>query len=97
MQQMTAALSLLCLLLVQVTVDFEVIDQAAFEKLFSKGAAVRKLAGNMKFTEGPVWVTEPGGGYLVFSDVPANEMKRWDATSGVRTFRAKWFGERQHA
>jgi gluconolactonase len=75
-------------LLVQAPVDFEVIDQAAFEKLFPKGAAVRKLAGDMKFTEGPVWIAEPGGGHLIFSDIPANEMKRWDANTGVRTFRA---------
>ena len=74
--------------LVQAPADFEVVDQAAFQKLFPKGAAVRKLAGDMKFIEGPVWVAEPGGGYLVFSDIPANELKRWDAKSGVRTFRA---------
>src|SRR5262245_23403082 len=74
--------------LLQATSDFEVVDQAAFQKLFPKGASVRKLAGDMKFIEGPVWIAEPGGGYLVFSDIPANELKRWDAKSGVRTFRA---------
>jgi gluconolactonase len=79
---------LLSVLLVQSTAGFEVIDQAAFDQLFPKDATVRKLAGGMRFTEGPSWIAEPGGGYLVFSDVPANEMKRWDATGGVRTFRA---------
>jgi gluconolactonase len=83
-----AMLLTLSALLVQAPADFEVVDQAAFEKLFPKGAAVRKLAGDMKFIEGPAWVAEPGGGYLVFSDIPANELKRWDAKSGVRTFRA---------
>lgn len=78
----------LAAVLVQAPADFEVVDQAAFQKLFPKGAAVRKLAGDMKFIEGPVWMAEPGGGYLVFSDIPANELKRWDAKSGVRTFRA---------
>jgi hypothetical protein len=29
------------------TADFEVVDPAAFQKLFPKGAAVRKLAGDM--------------------------------------------------
>ena len=83
-----AILLTLSAILIQAPADFEIVDQAAFQKLFPKGAAVRKLAGDMKFTEGPVWVAEPGGGYLVFSDIPANELKRWDAKSGVRTFRA---------
>ena len=83
-----AILLTLSAVLVQAPADFEVVDQAAFQKLFPKGAAVRKLAGDMKFIEGPVWVAEPGGGYFVFSDIPANELKRWDAKSGVRTFRA---------
>jgi gluconolactonase len=74
--------------LFQAPADFEVVDQAAFQKLFPKDAAVRKLGGDMKFIEGPVWVAEPGGGYLVFSDIPANELKRWDAKGGVRTFRS---------
>src|SRR5262245_65757531 len=78
----------LAAVLVQATADFEVVDQAAFQKLFPKGAAVRKVAGDMQFIEGPVWVAEPGGGYLVFSDIPANELKRWDTKGGVRTFRA---------
>jgi gluconolactonase len=87
---MTRHFSLLTLsaVLFQAPADFEVVDQAAFAKLFPKGAAVRKLAGDMKFIEGPVWVSEPGGGYLVFSDIPANELKRWDAKGGLRTFRA---------
>ena len=82
-----ALLLALSALLAQAPSDFEVVDQAAFQKLFPKGAAVRKIAGDMQFIEGPVWVAEPGGGYLVFSDIPANELKRWDA-KGVRTFRA---------
>ena len=49
-------------------------------------ASVQKLAGGFGFVEGPVWI---GGenGYLVFSDIPANELKRWDAKRGVETFR----------
>ncbi len=83
-----ALLLTLAAVLLQAPADFEIVDQAAFQKLFPRGAAVRKLAGDMKFIEGPVWVAEPAGGYLVFSDIPANELKRWDATGGLRTFRA---------
>lgn len=82
-----AAVSLISALLVQATTGFDVIDQAAFDELFPKGASVRKLAGGMTFVEGPVWISEPEGGYLIFSDVPANEMKRWDSKGGVRIFR----------
>ena len=78
--------------------DFEVVDQAAFQKLFPKGAAVRKLAGDMKFVEGPVGWTNADGGYLVFSDIPASELKRWDAKNGLTTFRAsEQSDEREHA
>lgn len=43
-------------------------------------AAVEKVAGGFKFTEGPVWFGN--GRYLVFSDIPQNRMYRWDADSG---------------
>ena len=56
------------------------------EEFVAPGAAVEKLAGDMKFTEGPVWL--PQEGVLVFSDIPASEMKRWSPTGGVTTFRA---------
>jgi len=70
--------------LLQTASDFDAADQAAFQKLIPKGAKVQKLAGDQKFVEGPVWVDGPGGGYLVFSDIPANELKRWDPAGGVR-------------
>jgi len=62
------------------------VNAAAAAKLLPKDAAVRKLAGDLRFVEGPVWV-EAQGGYLVFSVIPANELKRWDAAGGLRTFR----------
>lgn len=49
-------------------------------------AQVRKLAGDMKFTEGPVWLSRDGG-FLVFSDIPADELKRWSEKEGLATFR----------
>jgi gluconolactonase len=66
--------------------DFEVLDKAAFEKLFPKDAKVERLATDMQFTEGPAWLSS-GGGYLVFSDIPADELKKWDPKNGVTTFR----------
>jgi gluconolactonase len=54
--------------------------------LVSSNATLEKLATGMKFTEGPVWFEEEGG-YLVFSDIPANELKCWSAAEGLSTFR----------
>ncbi|MDQ6631296.1 MAG: SMP-30/gluconolactonase/LRE family protein, partial [Verrucomicrobiota bacterium] len=34
----------------------------------------------------PVWMGT-NGGYLIFSDIPADELKKWDAKNGVTTFR----------
>jgi gluconolactonase len=92
----TLVLALLVLLLIfvahnfaadQSTVADETNEAAAqFRRLVSADAKPQKLASDMKFTEGPVW-TDAGGGYLVFSDIPANELKRWDAASGLSTFR----------
>ena len=74
--------------LMQAPADFQAVDQAAFQRIVPKGARVQKLAGGLRFVEGPVWVNAPGGGYLVFSDLQANELKRWDPAGGLTTFRA---------
>ena len=67
--------------------DFEIKNQTEFDKIFPKDAKVQKIAGGQGFVEGPVWINERGGGYLVYSDIPADEMKRWDASGGVKSFR----------
>ncbi len=41
----------------------------------------------MKFTEGPVWIAG-GIGYLIFTDIPENELKKWSPETGLTTFRA---------
>jgi gluconolactonase len=55
-----------------------------FKKMFPAGAKVQRLATGLQFVEGPQWLP---GGFLVFSDIPADELKRWDAKGGVQTFR----------
>ena len=57
-----------------------------FARCVDPAAEVRKLAGDMKFTEGPVWIPRDGG-FLVFSDIPADELKRWSAKDHLATFR----------
>ncbi len=66
--------------------DFEVRNEAEFAKIFPKDAKVTKLADGFGFTEGPVWMPREGG-YLVFSDIPRNQLKKWSADGGISTFR----------
>jgi gluconolactonase len=69
------------------TTSFEVANDEAFRELVPADAQVTRIAGDMQFVEGPVW-REGDGGHLIFSDIQANELKRWDGTGGVSTFRA---------
>ena len=64
--------------------DFEVKDQAQFKKIFPAGAKVERLATDFQFIEGPAWMP---AGFLVFSDIPANHLKKW-SPSGVSVFRS---------
>jgi gluconolactonase len=66
--------------------DFEIKDEAAFKKIFPSGAKVERLATGMQFVEGPVWIRD-GGGMLVFSDIPANQLKKWSSGGGLGVFR----------
>ena len=45
---------------------------------------IEVLASGYKWAEGPVWVRD--GGYLLFSDVPANICYKWQAGQGVSEF-----------
>jgi len=66
--------------------DVEIVDAAEGAKIFPPDADVEKLADGFQFTEGPVWVGGDGG-FLVFSDIPANRAIKWTASGGVSTFR----------
>ena len=52
----------------------------ALDAIVTSGAKVEKVAGNFGFSEGPVWVRK--GGYLIFSDIPANVIHKWDPATG---------------
>ena len=55
------------------------------DTLVESGAEVKKLAGGMKFTEGPVWL--PNVKKLVFSDIPNNKLMQWSEGEGLSVFR----------
>lgn len=54
-------------------------------QLVAKGAKVEKLAGGMKFTEGPVWL--PSEKKLVFSDIPNSKLMQWSEADGLSVYR----------
>ena len=47
-----------------------------------EGATVELVDDGFEFTEGPVWYD----GALLFSDIPANTVYRWDAEAGTEAF-----------
>ena len=59
-------------LLVALVVFNGVVRTDGAESVVAAGAKVTKLAGDMKFTEGPVWL--PKDKKLVFSDIPNSKL-----------------------
>src|ERR1700691_1733260 len=57
---------------------------AALDAIVPAGAKIEKLADGFGFTEGPIWFED---GYLLFSDIPRNEMNKWTPDGKVVLFR----------
>ena len=76
---------LACVLALCSTLYSTAADAADGESLVAPGAKVAKLAGGMKFTEGPVWL--PAQKKLVFSDIPNSKLMQWNAQDGLSEFR----------
>jgi gluconolactonase len=80
-----AATFLLAALQVQAQGANEVVRlDPALEEIISVDTKVEKLAGDFGFVEGPVWVRQ--GGYLLFSDIPANAINKWTSDGKVSVF-----------
>ena len=58
-----------------------VTQRPEFENLIDPYAPVGQLGTGFTFTEGPIW--HPVDHYLLFSDMPADVRRRWDAKRGV--------------
>lgn len=65
--------------------EIERLD-AAFDALLPRDAKIEVLAKGFTWTEGPVWVPNKSGGYLLFSDIPRNSVFKWKAGEGVSLF-----------
>jgi len=66
--------------------DFEIVNETEFRKVVAPDAKIVKLTGEIQFAEGTQWMPADGG-YLVFSDIPGDELKKWTKAGGVTTFR----------
>jgi gluconolactonase len=58
----------------------------ALDEIVPPAAKIEKLAGGFTFTEGPVWIHE---GYLLFSDIPNNVIRKWTPNGEVSVFLEK--------
>ncbi|MDV3458072.1 SMP-30/gluconolactonase/LRE family protein [Sphingomonas sp. HF-S4] len=56
----------------------------ALDAVVDVNAPIEVIASGYKWSEGPVWVRN--GGYLLFSDVPANIAYRWKQGGGAAPF-----------
>jgi gluconolactonase len=61
----------------------EKVDDS-LDAIVPAGAKIEKLAGGFAFTEGPIWFD---AGYLLFSDIPRNEIHKWTPDGKVALFR----------
>jgi gluconolactonase len=64
------------------------VDPAA-DAIVPADAVVEKVGDGFGFLEGPIWVHAKGQGYLLFSDIPANVIRKWDPKNGFSVFLEK--------
>ncbi len=57
---------------------------ARFDQLVPKDAKLEKIADGFTWVEGPVWNKQ--GGFLLFSDIPANAVYKWKPGEGASLF-----------
>jgi gluconolactonase len=73
----------------QATTNFPVIGtihrfDPQLDELVPKDAKIEVLSSRFKWAEGPVWVKD--GGFLLFSDVIANQVMKWKEGEGVSVY-----------
>jgi gluconolactonase len=61
----------------------EVRDER-FREVVGDDVAFERIATGFLFTEGPLWHPD---GYLLFSAIPGDELRRWSGCDGVASFR----------
>jgi gluconolactonase len=69
---------------------FQVIRlDPALDAIVSVEAKIEILGEHFGLTEGPVWIQDPAGGYLLFSDCAANVIYKWMAGKPLSVYLEK--------
>jgi len=55
-----------------------------FDRLVPRDATLEKIVDGFTWVEGPIWHKQ--GGYLLFSDIPANGVYKWKAGEGTSVY-----------
>ena len=55
-------------------------------ELIPLDAKIELLASGFEWSEGPLWIQDADGGYLLFSDIPRNAVMKWDEATGISLF-----------
>jgi gluconolactonase len=61
-------------------------DDTRINGLIAPDAKIEVLASGFEWSEGPLWIQDAGGGYLIFSDIPRNSIMKWQGRVGVSLF-----------
>ena len=61
------------------------IHPKKLDSIFPGKGKIEKIATGFQFTEGPVWNNK--GRYLLFSDIPSNQIVKWSPGQGTTIFR----------
>jgi gluconolactonase len=56
----------------------------ALDQLIAPDARVEILAEGYDWSEGPLWI--PGGKFVLFSDIPPNQIHRWQEGAGAKLY-----------
>jgi gluconolactonase len=88
--KMSRIYSILCLFIYLIVLTDSASGQAvivknnpALDAIIDQRAEVVKIAEGFQFLEGPVWSPQ---GYLLFSDIPAKKIYKWDPVNGKSVF-----------
>src|SRR4029434_2918544 len=58
----------------------------ALDAIVDANAQLEMLGDRFALTEGPVWMPDPAGGYLLFSDNAANVIYKWQQGKPLSVF-----------
>jgi gluconolactonase len=90
MRQRTLIVALLCSIVVleaQSGTPFRIEKlHPGLDSVVDANAQLEMLGDRFALTEGPVWMPDPAGGYLLFSDNAANVIYRWEQGKPLSVF-----------